>query len=154
VPTFEEVEALLKAGKFDDAILATDAILKQNPQSAWALAIRAYSLMYLGKAQAALSDFDTAIALDPKKEPLHYGRCLVLYQLDRLDDAVAACSTAVDLDPNDTAALDQLALTHDAKNDAANERLGLDEISRSIELDPSSAWALAERCELKIELKM
>lgn len=53
----------------------------------------------------ALAAYDRAIALDAKQPDFHLGRCRTLARLQRHDDAVASCGTAIDLKPDFAAAV-------------------------------------------------
>jgi tetratricopeptide (TPR) repeat protein len=55
--------------------------------------------------QKALEAYDRAIALDKSLVPAHLGRCRTLARLTRHEDAVAACSEAVRLDPQNWEAI-------------------------------------------------
>jgi tetratricopeptide (TPR) repeat protein len=71
--------------------------------------------------------------------------------LGRLDEAIDACSRAIDLDANDFGAYNERALARDAKDDAIHETAAIGDVDRAIVLKPN-AWSYAERCELKLEL--
>src|SRR5262245_11370200 len=49
----------------------------------------------------ALAAFERAIALDPKNAEYHYARCRTLPRLQRHQEAIASCTTALELRPND-----------------------------------------------------
>ena len=53
----------------------------------------------------ALGAYDRAIALDAANADFHIGRCRTLARLQRHEDAIASCSKALELRPNDPAAL-------------------------------------------------
>lgn len=52
----------------------------------------------------ALAAYDRAIALEPKRAEFHVARCRTLARVARHDDAVASCSTAITLRPEDPVA--------------------------------------------------
>lgn len=55
--------------------------------------------------EKALASYERAIALDPKQPEFHLGRCRTLARLQRHDEAIASCSTAIELKPDFAAAL-------------------------------------------------
>lgn len=55
--------------------------------------------------EKALAAYDRAIGLDPKNADFHLARCRTLARLQRHDQAITSCSTALALRPDDAAAL-------------------------------------------------
>jgi tetratricopeptide (TPR) repeat protein len=53
----------------------------------------------------ALAAYDRAIELDPRVADYHLARCRTLARLQRHEDAVGSCSTAIELQPDHAAAL-------------------------------------------------
>jgi tetratricopeptide (TPR) repeat protein len=72
---------------------------------------------------AALADIDVALEAAPSIEEIVESGCGVLYDLNRLDDAITACSKAIQLDPNNEQAYNDRGLAYDAKDDAVHEAL-------------------------------
>lgn len=151
--SIDQAMAFLHQRKFSEAKAAADKVLRLEPHSVRALAIRGTAERALGNNTAALDDFDSALALDPNDERMYLAKCLVLYDLYRLDDSIEACTKAIALDPYNVDAYDQRALSLDAKDDTAHETLAVFDVDRAIELDETQYWPFSERCELKRELK-
>ncbi len=84
--------AALALGNYDQAI-------RLNPQYAEAYNNRGNLRKSQGQPHAALEDYDRAIALAPLPET-HYNRGIVLQQLGRLTEALAAYDMAITLNPH------------------------------------------------------
>lgn len=148
----QQAEQALEAGKNVEAIANATAVLKENPGSVQALAIRGIAEENIEKYADAAEDVNAALLMAPNAAFLHVLHCSALYHLHRLDEAIAACTKAIQIDPHNVGAYDDRALAHDAKDDMPNETLALADVDKSIALDPKSSWPWSERCELKIEL--
>lgn len=151
--TLDEATSLLGQGKNQEAKAVATDVLRKEPLSAEAHVVRGFAEEALKENAASIDDFNAALAINPQLEGAWYGKCTVFYQLERLDDAIAACTRAIALDPNDVAAYNQRGLAYDAKDDTANETIAIADLDRSIELEPNNAWSYSERCELKLEVK-
>jgi tetratricopeptide (TPR) repeat protein len=150
-PAVTKALALYQQGKYKDGILLLNEYLSQSPGDYVALVARAVGYASEQQYDDGVRDLDAALAINaqiPKAELL---KCTYLYALHRLDDAIAACTQSLRLDPQDADAYDARALALDAKDDSPHERLAVEDVNRAIEISPT-AWAYAERCELKIEL--
>ena len=121
------INAALQAGALDTADAALDALARQQPDTprwprmrADVLNRRGAQRRERGDARAALADLDTAIALAPDHPVAHFNRALVLRDLQRSAEALAAIRRHRDAVPEDPeAAALQAELLH-ANGDASS----------------------------------
>jgi TolB-like protein/DNA-binding winged helix-turn-helix (wHTH) protein/tetratricopeptide (TPR) repeat protein len=89
-------------GRFDDAIVAAEAIIMENPGEPWAYKEVGLSNLYLGKPEEALEWFAKADRIGPR-DPGRWtwldGRGHALILLGRDEDAVRALTSALDANP-------------------------------------------------------
>jgi TolB-like protein/Flp pilus assembly protein TadD len=89
-------------GRFDDAIVAAEAIIMENPGEPWAYKEIGLSNLYLGKPEEALEWFAKADRIGPR-DPGRWtwldGRGHALILLARDEDAVRALTSALDANP-------------------------------------------------------
>jgi TolB-like protein/tetratricopeptide (TPR) repeat protein len=89
-------------GRFDDAIVAAEAIIMENPGEPWAYKEIGLSNLYLGKPEEALEWFAKADRIGPR-DPGRWtwldGRGHALILLGRDEDAVRALTSALDANP-------------------------------------------------------
>lgn len=95
--------ALLRArGNFDDAIVAAEAVIAENPGEPWAYKEVGLSAMYLGRASEALDWFDKAERFGPR-DPSRWtwlgGKGQVLVLLGRDSEAIASMRAAIESNP-------------------------------------------------------
>lgn len=94
----------LQAGDYDQAIADFNQILAQNPDHSLALTYRCRGELGLGQTETALASCDRALELDRQWGDTSpalawYHRGLVLTQLERPTDALAAYDQAIALEP-------------------------------------------------------
>jgi len=89
-------------GRFDDAIVAAEAIIMENPGEPWAYKEIGLSSLYLGKPEQALDWFAKADRMGPR-DPGRWtwldGRGHAFILLEREEDAVRALINALDANP-------------------------------------------------------
>jgi TolB-like protein len=89
-------------GRFDDGIVAAEAIIMENPGEPWAYKEIGLSTLYLGKPEQALDWFAKADRIGPR-DPGRWtwldGRGHALILLGRDEDAVRALIGALDANP-------------------------------------------------------
>jgi TolB-like protein len=89
-------------GRFDDAIVAAETIIMENPGEPWAYKEIGLSNLYLGKPEEALAWFAKADRIGPR-DPGRWtwldGRGHALILLGRDEDAVRALMSALDANP-------------------------------------------------------
>jgi tetratricopeptide (TPR) repeat protein len=76
-----------------------ERVLERNPGEVEALRGHALACMRLGENERALAELDAVLVLDPRHEDAATWRASLLYDLDRLDEALPAAVLARDLDP-------------------------------------------------------
>jgi TolB-like protein/DNA-binding winged helix-turn-helix (wHTH) protein/cytochrome c-type biogenesis protein CcmH/NrfG len=89
-------------GRFDDAIVAAEAIIVENPGEPWAYKEIGLSTLYLGKPEQALDWFAKADRMgprDPGRWTWFDGRGHALILLGRDEDAIRALINALDANP-------------------------------------------------------
>ena len=111
---------------------------------------QADTLRAAGQPQAALNVYSQAIAQLPDSAVAHWGRCYSLNQLQRLDQAIAACDQALALDPNNSKALSSKGY---ALNQQQRYPEALDLFNRAIDLQPDNAEAWSNRGSALLMLK-
>lgn len=103
--------ALMMAGRLDEALAAFDQLLAAQPQAIEALYNKGVILSELKRPAEALALFDRAMAQMPNAPNILYNRGVVLVALGRHQDAVANYDRALQLQPNLTLALGNRALS-------------------------------------------
>ena len=92
-------------GRFDDAIVAAEAIIMENPGEPWAYKEIGLSNLYLGKPEEALEWFAKADRIGPR-DPGRWtwldGRGHALVLLGRDEEAIRALVNALDANPKNT----------------------------------------------------
>lgn len=88
-PRLDQAQELIGTGKAVEAVKLYDAILRENPEQAEALAYRGWVVRLAGLADEALVYLDRAVAADPSYPDAHFFRGMVLWQ-DKGDPAAGA----------------------------------------------------------------
>jgi len=97
--------ALLRLGRFDDALTAAAAVLAADENQATAHSNRGSALFGLGRNEDALAAFDRALTLRPGHAVTSTNRAAVLRALQRPAEALAAADEALVAQPDFPAAL-------------------------------------------------
>jgi adenylate cyclase len=120
-------------GRFDDAIVAADAIIMENPGEPWAYKEIGLSDLYLGKPEEALEWFAKAERIGPR-DPGRWtwldGRGHALILLGRDAEAVRALTSALDANPKNVSSRAFLAAAYallDRGADAHAELMAYDQ---------------------------
>lgn len=134
--------ALLRLGRFDDALTAADAALAADENQATAHSNRGSALFGLGRNEEALAAFDQALALRPGHAVTSTNRAAVLRALQRPVEALAATDEALAAQPDFPAAqLNRAAALLDLdRNDEA-----LAALDRLLARQPDHVKALQNR---------
>ena len=92
--------------------------------------------------QQALTDYTTALTLDPHLDRAHYGRGVAHRFLRHYDDALADFNHALELNPDDAWSIAIRGATHRL---AGHYDDALADLNHALELNPDNAWAIAIR---------
>ena len=121
--------ALLRAqGKFEDAIVAAQLIIEQNPGEPWAYKEIALSTMYLGRIEDSLVWFEKAELIGPR-DPSRWtwlgGKGQALLLLGRDAEAITSLHSAIESNPADVGDYAVLAAAYalSGRNDEASAAL-------------------------------
>jgi tetratricopeptide (TPR) repeat protein len=91
--------ALIKLGKYNEAMATLDEGLVLYPEDAMLWNNKGFALKSLGKTQDALTAYDRSISFDRNYTNAYINRGDVLIQMGRYTDAVAAYTRANETDP-------------------------------------------------------
>jgi tetratricopeptide (TPR) repeat protein len=127
---------LIGARRYDDALVAAQRALADDPSDPEAWCLVAAALYHLDRFGDALAAAEQAVALDPTHEWPHRLRSLSLLALDNRRAALSAAQQAVICSPDSPAANDVLT---SAALASGRTREATDAAMRCIQLDPSSA---------------
>jgi tetratricopeptide (TPR) repeat protein len=127
--------ALLRAGKYDQAIVVFTALLAETPSLVDARLLRAEAYRLKGDYMQALADLDAANELAPGNARILFNRGMVHGLLRRLGEAIADYTASLQADPNQPLAWTNRGSAHLSKG-LFDEALA--DLSRAVELDPSS----------------
>jgi tetratricopeptide (TPR) repeat protein len=101
----ERGNALLNAGRMDEAIKDFDAAIALDPKNDVALANRAIALAWKEDLPAATKSLDAAEGINPRNPVVHRARGLAAEQKGNDAAAVAAYSRSLELEPGNSFAL-------------------------------------------------
>ena len=90
---------LLSTGAFDQAEVAANELLLENPHSVQAILLRGVAKAGQGQHHEALADYDKLLKLGRDSAAVRQSRAVSLLALGRMDDAEANFSQAIALDP-------------------------------------------------------
>lgn len=130
----------------EEALSASEAALRLEPDLAEARVAHANVLTLLGRWREAESDFRRALELNPGWSDACYFYARALFSEGRLDDAAAAFEEAARRNPDDYSSLALLEGIHRKRSDPAAAghagRRGLEAVGRRLALDPDDVRAL------------
>ncbi|MER5462513.1 tetratricopeptide repeat protein [Streptomyces sp. NPDC002668] len=105
-------------------------------------AIRGREHRNAGRYHEALTDYTSALALEPDLGRAYYGRGETHRLMKRYDEALTDFNVAIELDPNDSWNLGSRAQTY---RDLERYDEALTDFNRAVELDNNADWAIASR---------
>ena len=85
-------------GSFEEALIAYDLAIREDPGDAYLWVGRGLALENLEQYHKAVESFDNAIEIDPDNAKVWYNRGLALQHLKRYDDAIDSYDRALTID--------------------------------------------------------
>ena len=141
---YARAQTLFHDRKFKEAIALLDPYLAAHPRDARALVLRGDCKADLSDNEAALKDYNAAIAIEPEYEYAYVTRCETRLELNDKSGALGDCDTAVRLNPTDGLAFEDRA---DVQFQREAYDLALSDYDKAIGLGRSSAYVFAARCD-------
>jgi tetratricopeptide (TPR) repeat protein len=141
---YAKAQTLFHDRKFKEAIAVLDPYLAAHPRDARALVLRGDCKADVGDNEAALKDYNAAIAIEPEYEYAYVTRCETRLELADKSGALRDCDTAVRLSPTDGLAFEDRA---DVQFQLEAYDLALSDYDKAIGLGRSSAYVFAARCD-------
>lgn len=132
--------SLTELGRYDEALVAYDQAIAQQPDLSWAWARKGRTLRLLERYEDALACYDRALEIQPRYAWAWNGKGVILERLERVAEALGCFQTATELHPHDVWYWYNLASAYTTLGllDKAREIL-----NHALELDPAHAhsWA-------------
>lgn len=126
-------DALFFEGRYEDAIISYDKVMKKQPDCYLAWASRGWALRRLGRYEEALDSYGEAININPEDNLGWYGRANALRELQRYDEAITAYNKSLQFNPDFEWAWYRKARCYLVKGDIDK---ALENLGRAIELNP------------------
>jgi len=120
----------------NDQIKILNQLINQNKNFTMAYAQRAYQYYLTGNYANAISDYDTAIMLDPENQQYYLERGILYIKINEPDLAISDFNSALDLDNRDFQVWYNLANAYFLKNEY---QISIDYYSQAIYLNPDMA---------------
>ncbi|WP_420141736.1 tetratricopeptide repeat protein [Sphingomonas sp.] len=127
-----------------DRLALANVMVTADPQSSWAYANRGNVMLYFGRYDDAIKDFDKALALDPKNSAALADRAMTWVWKGDLDAASKDLDAAFGSDPKSASAFRTRGLVAQRKG-AWDEAIAA--YTSSLDIDPNSDFALAHRAD-------
>ena len=148
----ETAHALFMAGRFADALTASEAILRNDPGNAAALKIKGNAEYFLGQFSQATDTFITLLDRHPNDEEGSYMLGRIYYQEGNVDQAIGQFERTLKLNPKHYKAWDNLGLCRQARGE--NEK-AMAHFLRAISLvekdHPEYDWPYANLADLLVQ---
>jgi tetratricopeptide (TPR) repeat protein len=125
-------------GKYDEAILSFDRILRLNPNHDVALNNKGSTLIDSGKPSKALSYLDKALSINPNNDVAWSTKGMVYNVLGKPSKALSYFDKALSINPNDDRALTYKGM---ALNDLGRPSEALPLIDKALSINPNNGYA-------------
>jgi tetratricopeptide (TPR) repeat protein len=137
----EKAAILINQKQYAAAISVDDEIIRKQPQT-YSYNNRGVAKSALGNKQDAITDFDRALALNPKFSQAYYGRGLTKSALGNKQDAISDFDRAIVLNPKYAEVYSDRGL---AKSDLGRNQDAITDYNRALALNPKYAQAYSNR---------
>jgi tetratricopeptide (TPR) repeat protein len=140
----------IEAGQQKQAVVDLTRSLELSPD-ALTFAHRGRARWEMGERELALADFEEAVAKKPGEPEFYLGRAKALASLDRVPEATASVSRAIDLAPDHAFAhIMRAVYRQHAEGDDAFDAVRAD-LDRAVALEPENAGFRRQRAEYLME---
>jgi tetratricopeptide (TPR) repeat protein len=136
----DRCSAKVRLKRLEAARADCDDAVRLAPRSAKAWRSRASWHRARGDDESASADLRKAIELDPKYAALHTLRCRALGDMDRLEEAIAHCIRAIELELSPEAHLEKAGI----EKRAGRFQAAVEEIALALARNPKHAEALRQ----------
>ncbi|MBL4862590.1 MAG: tetratricopeptide repeat protein [Crocinitomicaceae bacterium] len=129
----EKAHEALKAGNVDEAIWCYTLALEENPNDCDILSDRGVAFLHLNDEQKCFEDLNLSLKLQPDYAYRYASRAYAKKHFGDLDGAIKDYEKAVELDPDDAVAQNNLGLLLEQKgyaNEAKNRFARADKLSK------------------------
>ncbi len=134
-------DALFFEGRYEDAIISYDKVIKKQPDCYLAWASRGWALRRLGRYEEALKSYQKAISIKPKDDLGWYGKANALRELQRYDEAIVAYDKSLKFNPDFEWAWYRKARCYLVKGDIDK---AVENLEKAIELNPDKLRQIAK----------
>ncbi len=120
----EEAHALMQSGDLEGSISLYTKAMEEFPKDCNLISDRAVAYLHLNEKAKCFADFDLALSLQPNYSYRYASRAFAKNHFGDIDGAVEDYEKAVEIDPNDAVAQNNLGLLLEQKGykNAAEER--------------------------------
>lgn len=120
----EEAHALMQSGNLQGSITLYTKAMEQHPKDCNLISDRAVAYLHLNEKEKCFADFDLALSIQPNYGYRYASRAFAKNHFGDIDGAVEDYEKAVELDPEDAVAQNNLGLLLEQKGykNAAEER--------------------------------
>lgn len=143
--TYETIQQLMSAGKFEEAIQACNVLLKRDQQDVNAWNMKGIALASIKKFGDALNCFNQALRIAPKAAGFWANKGMALAALNRYEEAFDSYNNAVLIDPQKAGAW--------SGRGSCLEALGkyfeaIESYDRALEIEPDRSWIFSNKITL------
>lgn len=144
--------AYRKIGKFHESINDFTALISRLPEVATLYSERGVSYYHLKDYETALIDLNKAVAIEPNNPYRYSSRAYIRAYID-IEGAIADYEKAVELDPKDEIALNNLGLLQENKGNIKEAQKRFKQSNEIIGYNPEKRQAKDESDEEEIETR-
>jgi tetratricopeptide (TPR) repeat protein len=133
-------DALFFQGRYQDAIISYDKVIKKQPDCYLAWVSRGWALRRLGRYEEALKSYQKAIDIKPEDSLGWYGKANALRELQQYDEAIIAYDKSLKFNPDFEWAWYRKARCYLVKGDIDK---AVENLEKAIELNPDKLRQIA-----------
>jgi tetratricopeptide (TPR) repeat protein len=124
----------MKKARAEDALRASQVVLRIDPKYFDALYMSGVALVNMGRWDEARENFEKALAIEPENKPLRIQYAYCLFALNRGEDALKVYQQLKEEFPEDPVIYMEMGILYDSMGDLEKAR---ENLSKAVELNPS-----------------